>query len=36
MLFREHLGLRFAKAHGPTAAPALHAVHEVDPDADEQ
>ena len=36
MLFGQHLGLGFAKAHGPAFAAALHAVHEVNPHADQQ
>ena len=36
MLFRQHLGLGLAKAHGTAFSTALHPVHEVDPDADQQ
>ena len=35
MLFRQQFGARFAKAHGPAAPAALHAVHEENPDADQ-
>ena len=36
MLFGQHLGLGLAKAHRPTFAAALHAVHEIDPYTDQQ
>ena len=36
LLFGEHLGFGFAKAHCAAFATALHAVHEIDPDADQQ
>ena len=36
MLFGQHLGLGFAKAHGPAFAAALHPVHEINPDTDQQ
>ena len=36
MLFGQHLGLGFAKAHRAATATALHPVHEVDPDTDQQ
>jgi hypothetical protein len=36
MLFSEHLGLGFTKAHGTTFAAALHPVHEINPDTDQQ
>ena len=36
MLLRQHLGLGLAKAHRAALAAALHAVHEIDPDANQQ
>ena len=36
MLLGQHLGLGLAKAHGTAFATALHAVHEIDPDTDQQ
>ena len=36
MFFCQQLGPRFAKAHRATAATALHAVHEINPDPDQQ
>ena len=36
VLFGQQLGPALAKAHGPAAPAALHAVHEIDPHADQQ
>ncbi len=36
MLFGQKLGARFAKAHRAASATALHPVHEVNPDTDQQ
>ena len=36
LLFRQHLGLGFAKAHRAAFAATLHAVHEIDPHTDQQ
>ena len=36
MLFGQHLGFGFAKTHGPATTTALHPVHEVDPDTNQQ
>ena len=35
VLFGQKLGLRLAKTHGPAAPAALHPVHEIDPDTDQ-
>ena len=36
MLFGQHFGFGFAKTHRPAFAAALHPVHEINPNADEQ
>jgi hypothetical protein len=36
VLFGQQLGLGLAEAHGAAAPAALHPVHEIDPDADQQ
>ena len=36
MLFGQHLGFGFAKAHRTAFATTLHAVHEIDPHTDQQ
>ena len=36
LLFGQKLGLGFAKAHCPTTATALHAVHEINPNPNQQ
>ena len=36
MFLGQHLGLGFAKAHRAAFAAALHPVHEIDPDTDQQ